>query len=323
MMKSYKIILIVLVLILLLPISIIAVNMMSKNTESNEVTVTESEEEVIYNTDDSESLEGIEILTEYEVYSQDTKEVKVKWFSTLDDEIMYGNYFSLEKKVDDQWVIVRKETDEFIGFTLIGYILGYGDESWQTFNTSVYAETLEIGQYRIATDFHRETLNGNSYGAGNYPRYPIYAYFEVGQERIKREMDKSETEFEYLNDPYGYSITFPSTWKGFSLIVEVQDSKSPLHEMLNKLDKDYFVLRHRHPDWTEETPYQDIVFVMVKREEWNKHADEATSGVLGLLPQTVLSNHEYLFVHDPYHYKGENNGYYDVVVILKNKLKKY
>jgi len=179
-------ILIILVLILLLPIGIFAVNIMSKNTEANEVTITDSEEEIICNTDESKPLEGIEMITEFEVYTQDTKEVKAKWFSTLNDEIMYGNHFSLEKKVGDQWVIVRKETDVMIAFTDIGYILGHGDEQWQTFRTSVYTETLEIGQYRIATDFHRETLNGVDYGAGNYPRYPIYAYFEVGQENVKR-----------------------------------------------------------------------------------------------------------------------------------------
>ncbi|MBI9011470.1 MAG: hypothetical protein JEZ08_04510 [Clostridiales bacterium] len=185
-MKSYKIVLIVLLTLLIIPISIIVVNTWSENTETVEVAITESETEIIFSADESKALTGIELITEFEVYTQDTKEVKVKWLSTLNDEIMYGNHFSLEKQVEDQWVIVRKKTDEMVAFTCIGYILGYGDEKWQTFRTSVYAETLEIGQYRIATDFHRETLDGVNYSAGNYPRYPIYAYFEVGVNGIRK-----------------------------------------------------------------------------------------------------------------------------------------
>lgn len=331
MMKHYKIILIVLFLVLIIPISIIAMNIMSKNTkanevtvtESNEVTITESKEEVISNTEDSKFLEGIEMLTEYEVYSQDTKEVKVKWFSTLDDEIMYGNHFSLEKKVGDQWVVVRKPVDGIIAFTDIGYILGYGDERWQTFRTSVYAETLEIGRYRIATGFHRIELNGVDYGAGNYPRYPIYAYFEVGSKNIKRNMTVNDEEFEILKDDYGYSITVPIDWSGVFVTREDQDINSPLHEMLKKLDQDYFIVRHRHPNWTEETPYQDIVFSMVRNKEWNKNANDVTSGHLELLPQTVLSNFEYILVHDPHHYSSKNQGYDEVVDILKHNMKTY
>ncbi|MBI9011471.1 MAG: hypothetical protein JEZ08_04515 [Clostridiales bacterium] len=136
-------------------------------------------------------------------------------------------------------------------------------------------------------------------------------------------MSNNDEEFEILKDDYGYSITVPIAWSGVFVTREDQDAKSPLHEMLTKLDEDYFIVRHRHPKWTAETPYQDIVFSIVRREEWNKHANDATSGVLELLPQTILSNFEYLLVHDPYHYSSKNQGYDEVMDILKHNMKTY
>lgn len=126
-----------------------------------------------------ESLEGVWIETEFESYEVGTLNVRVKWGNTLDDEILFGEDFCLEKEVSNVWKRVSKKSDINYGFNAIGYILNSNDTSWHKYYLTPYTEGLTSGRYRLNATFSRRTLNGEDYGAGNYPRYQVYGYFDV------------------------------------------------------------------------------------------------------------------------------------------------
>lgn len=52
------------------------------------------------------------------------------------------------------------------------------------------------------------------------------------------------------------------------------------------------MLRIRHPDWSENTPYQDIIFACVSLEEWD--AGDGLNKAVGtdfeMLPQRISTN---------------------------------
>lgn len=271
-----------------------------------------------------EELEGVWIETEYETYITGILDVRVKWFNIIGDEVMYGNYFVLEKKVNNNWKQVSKKTDINYSFTLEGYGLRPNKSRWHNYNLISYTDGLTPGEYRINTTFSRQSLDGIDYGAGNYPRYQVYGYFSVDTESKKRAITNLiDDSIEYKNNQYGFAVNLPKEWDGFQVIEEVQNSESVLHELFRELDEKYSILRIRHPKWTTDIPYQDIVFVIFRTEEWNKNANLVTNGNLDKLPEVVLSNREFLLAVDPGYYNMEMKGYPNVLKVLLDSIQQY
>jgi hypothetical protein len=230
--------------------------------------------------------------------------------------MMYGNNFHLEKKVNDEWIEFRDNID----FTLEGYILPPQSEVWKKYTVHIYDKDLELGEYRIATDFHRETLNGKDFGSGNYPNYNIYAYFKVGSVKIKRNMTSlKENVYTYYNDDYNFLIDFPEHWENIELLREEQYKDSPLHELLNKVDKGYYNIRLSHPS----RYYQDVVLTVVRKDLWNKNVSDVVDGDFDLLPEVVFSNWDYIFIYDPYNYDITKDGYDEVYKVIFKHIERY
>lgn len=299
----------------------------SCNNEDNKkvaVTPIKSEDEWEDATESIEELDGVWVETEYETYITGTLNVCVKWFNIIDDEVMYGNHYVLEKKVNNNWKQVNKETDINYVFNDIGYILEPNKSRWHNFNLIRYTDGLTPGEYRINTTFSRMYLNGVDYGPGNYPDYQVYGYFSIDNESKERAITNLiDDSIEYKNNQYGFAVNLPKEWDGFQVIEEVQNSESALHEVFRGLDEKYSILRIRHPKWTADIPYQDIVFVIVRTEEWNKNANSVTHGDLDKLPKVVLSNREFLLTIDPDYYNMEMKGYPNVLKVLLDSIQQY
>ena len=132
-------------------------------------------------------LEGVWIETECEEYENGITDVRVTWYNTLNDDIMFGEFFILEENDNGIWKRVSKESDINYGFNDIGYGITSNDARLHTYHLIPYTDGLSSGEYRISAGFMRTTLDGNDYGAGNYPEYQVYGYFTVGDKMIKRE----------------------------------------------------------------------------------------------------------------------------------------
>ncbi len=275
-------------------------------------------QETFRNSDNS--LEGVGLETEYEIYPETITEIKAKWYNTLNDEMMYGSYFSIEQLTDQGWQQIKSPNSD-IGFNCLGYPLYAFEEKWQSFNLSIYTDKLEIGQYRISTSLHRMTLDGYDFGAGNYPSYQFYSEFEVGDTPKERTLMNLHKDFYvYKNDDYNIVMYLPKDWEGVTMVKEKQALDSPIHDMLYALDSNYSIIRFQHPVSNNN---QDIVFTIISREKWNNNAHSATDNNLDLLPDNVFSNGTSLFIRDPYHYDKTLNKYDEVNLIIKEYLEQY
>jgi hypothetical protein len=73
---------------------------------------------------------------------------------------------------------------------------------------------------------------------------------------------------EYRNEQYGFGMTFPSDWKGYSVVAgtwqgRTQDEQG---ETTGTYAGPEFLLRH--PQWTADAPWQDLPVMVFTHEEW-------------------------------------------------------
>ncbi|MCA0385284.1 MAG: hypothetical protein LCH34_06745 [Firmicutes bacterium] len=122
---------------------------------------------------------GIEFEPEFQVYPLGTTHVKVKWRNNSTDGIIYGAYFILEQKVDNEWHQIKLNPDDDIMFPLMAYNVNPGENAWYEYPINLYSYADTTGEYRIHTRFMRKSLNGKDFGSGKYPDYDIYAYFRI------------------------------------------------------------------------------------------------------------------------------------------------
>lgn len=236
-----------------------------------------------------DELKGVWIETENKTYEKGTLIVRVKWFNTLNDEMMYGQSYLLEKKVNDKWKVVTKETTKNYGFTAIGITLEPNSTRWQGHSLEYYTDGLTPGKYRINTTFSRMTFDGVDYGRRGYPSYQVYGYFTVGNKNKERELTVfDDSVIEYKNEEYGFAIELPKDWDGYQVIEEQQNKESGNHEIFQRLDEDYAIVRIRHPNWTQETPYQDIVFTMFHSRQWRENLKSFADNELEKIPEVKL-----------------------------------
>jgi hypothetical protein len=128
-------------------------------------------------------LNKVWIETEYETYKNGSTDIRVKWYSSLEENITFGNRFLLEKKVGRFWKVVSKETDIDYGFNDEGFILNSNETRWHTYNLIPYTDGLSTGEYRISTTFFIKQPDGNYLVENN--QYQIYGYFKVEEEDKK------------------------------------------------------------------------------------------------------------------------------------------
>jgi hypothetical protein len=286
----------------------------------NDKSIGDSENVILDNaTNDLDELEEVWIETEYEEYETGITDVRVKWYNTLSDDIMFGEFFRLEEEnVNGIWKKVSKETDINYGFNAIGYGLASNETRWHTYHLIPYTDGLSSGDYRISATFMRTTLDGNDYGAGNYPEYQVYGYFTVGGKMIKRDLSVlDDTQIEYLNDEYNFGIYLPKEWKGLTVSTSKVTGDKDLDELFSKIDEEFLVMNIRHPKWTKEEPYQDISIVIFRANEWNENVTNAVDGDFDLLPLNIPGGgNEYIFRSNPIAYKSSLKGYSEVVEII-------
>lgn len=265
-----------------------------------------------------DELEGVWIETEYEAYETGVTEVRVKWYNTLNDDMMFGEYFILEENDNGTWKSVSKETDINYGFNDIGYGLTSNEARWHTYYLIPYTDGLSPGDYRISATFTRTTLDGNDYSAGNYPEYRVYGYFTVGDKMIRRDLSFiDDTMIEYLNDEYNFGIYLQKEWEGLKVSTSQETGDKDLDELFKKIDEEFIVMNIRHPKWTNEEPYQDISIAIFRAKEWNENVANAVEDDFNLLPLSIPGGgYEYVLRSNPVAYKSYLKGYSQVLEII-------
>ncbi len=102
------------------------------------------------------------------VYSADAKTITVDWKNNLDEEIIFGNPFYLEKK-DEEW---KKVEPKIVAtFTMPAYPVQPGQSRGHDYNIDFYGG-LEVGKYRLCATY---MISSDE----NHTEHPVYFYFEV------------------------------------------------------------------------------------------------------------------------------------------------
>lgn len=206
-----------------------------------------------------EESKNVWMETQYSVYPEGTMSVVVKWFNTSGSEMTGGESYTLEKRVDNVWRTVEKATDINYCFNSIGYGLPSGGSYWQSYDLIPYTDGLTAGEYRIS-----------SYVIADYPDcIQCYGYFKVGKTPELRNVAHDANAYEYVNTEYGFVLSLPPDWEGCKTEVIKSSGDIELDKLAKTVDPGWFVLRIRHPNWSERKPYQDILLACVNLEKWD------------------------------------------------------
>lgn len=105
--------------------------------------------------------------------SESSTKLTITFENDSNSECIYGDYFCLEKKINDLWYQVPVTIDGNYGFNDIGYNLAAGDTGEMVVDWNWLYGSLETGEYRIVKDILEFR------GTGDYDTYYLGATFTI------------------------------------------------------------------------------------------------------------------------------------------------
>lgn len=113
---------------------------------------------------------GVSMYAEKNQYPTNVSEINVVWKNDTDKKLTFGDFFSIDKLVGQDWKVIGKKE---VAFNDVGNIVSPHSEVKHSYNIRVYSDKLEQGTYRIVTDF----LDVHS--PSNYDTYNLTTIFTV------------------------------------------------------------------------------------------------------------------------------------------------
>jgi hypothetical protein len=122
------------------------------------------------------------------------------------------------------------------------------------------------------------TLQGGSSGAGQ----------QTKQEAAGPSIDAVE----YTNTKYGFRFSLPNGWKGYTIVTEQWEASDAQKGSVERGPIVYI----RPPDWTKETPRQDIPIMVFTLTQWEavERGDYFVGGT-AIVPGELGRNRKYAF----------------------------
>lgn len=107
------------------------------------------------------------------------------------------------------------------------------------------------------------------------------------------EYEEDEEIAAYKNEEYGFSFALPEGWKNYSIHNDVWKGISLTEE--NK-ETSGPIIYIRHPEWTKDSPRQDIPVMVFTTEQWKAIENEEFSiGAAPIGPSKLGENSKYVF----------------------------
>ena len=92
---------------------------------------------------------------------------------------------------------------------------------------------------------------------------------------------------EYKNTDYGFSLQLPQSWTGYSIVTETWQGTPKATGRKISI---------RHPQWTKETPRQDIPVLIFTLDQWNQiQQEKLVIGAAPIAPSELGRNVNYVF----------------------------
>jgi hypothetical protein len=123
----------------------------------------------------------------------------------------------------------------------------------------------------------------------------VYGYFwapEILQQSANKKII-------YTNQDYGFELTLPDSWKGYSVLSQTWTGYL-INGEENQETKTGPEIIIRNPNWKEDNIWQDIPIMVFTREEWSLIESESMSvSAAPIGPQKLDSNEKYIFALPP------------------------
>jgi len=143
--------------------------------------------------------------------------------------------------------------------------------------------------------------------------------FKVNQTPNSDQTNITQTQVpKYNNAEYGFSFSLPSSWIGYSIIVNNWDGNM-IDGKSSKSTKGPEILI-RHPLWTKDVPRQDIPIMIFTILQWDLIQQEKLSvGAAPIGPSELGRNAKYVFAIPARYNFAYPVGFEEVEKILKDK----
>jgi len=131
---------------------------------------------------------------------------------------------------------------------------------------------------------------------------------------------KPPTSIEYRNAQYGFGVSLPISWQGYSTVVNEwkgTTSGGPKGEIIIEKGP---IISVRHPGWTVQVPRQDIPIMIFTLSQWSAlQADKFHIGAAPIGPSELGRNSKYVFALPARYNFAFPVGYEEVDQILQSK----
>lgn len=123
----------------------------------------------------------------------------------------------------------------------------------------------------------------------------------------------------YTDNKYGFEFTLPDSWKEYSVVVERWEgyiNQDTAGETMTEEGPEILI---RHPQWSEESPRQDIPIMIFTIKQWDDIEQEKFHiGAAPINPTELGRNNRYVFAIPARYNYAFPTGYEEVEKILES-----
>ncbi|HWQ79177.1 MAG TPA: stalk domain-containing protein [Anaerovoracaceae bacterium] len=120
--------------------------------------------------------------------------------------------------------------------------------------------------------------------------------FEVAYDGVANTVIINSEFIVYSNTQYGFNFTLPKSWENYSILTDQWEGYLITGEESDIAAEAGVMIKIRHPQWTSQTPRQDIPIMIFTPAQWDKVQKEELSVSAAPIPPSELGrNSEYVF----------------------------
>ena len=122
--------------------------------------------------------------------------------------------------------------------------------------------------------------------------FVIVGYLFYSNNKSTLPAEVPDTSVVYTNTDYGFKFTLPTSWKGYSVVLEEWDG-NPLVGEAKQSGPKIFI---RNPKWTVAAPYQDLPILVFTISQWGAYMSEDFAvGAAPIKATELARNNKYVF----------------------------
>lgn len=121
----------------------------------------------------------------------------------------------------------------------------------------------------------------------------------------------------YSNSKYGFSFSLPESWRGYTIVRSTWEGAAVGDQSTEKIVETGLIISIRHPQWTAQSPRQDIPIMVFTIHQWNSLQKEKFHiGAAPIGPRELGRNNRYVFALPARYNFSFPTGYEEVESIL-------